>query len=411
MQFKPFDRMWERVERDKDRSDADYFFALMYLGEMLTKFTVAAMVAAVNEGRDRHQYRLRYQLVRSDGIGDWGQVLNEVLTGVPAQHLFEGVKRPGDEIYQLTKRTKSDEWQHESVTLLSKCLKIAVPNVEPPPKKIQGKLWFSTFAALRNKTRAHGAQPSGQLSSICPLLHDSIKLFIDNFRLYQRPWAYLAQTLKRKYYVVRWTEEAENLSILKTIQGKQHNFSEGVYIHFDDEITRESLRITDLISSDVDAKDFFLPNGGWNEKRYEMLSYITGETRKGDATNYFAPITELPPSETQGLSDVEETDKTIYNMPPKQTEYIPRQNPEENLYREIVDDNQHRIITLIGRGGIGKTWLTLEVLNRIAKEGIFDAILWFSARDIDLLPDGAKPVKPHILDEKDIAKEFTNQWC
>ena len=413
MQFKPFDRMWERIERDKDRSDADYFFALMYLGEMLTKFTVAAMVAAVNDGRDRHQYRLRYQLVRSDGIGDWSQVLNEVLTGVPAQHLFEGVKRPGNEINQLTKRTKSDEWQHESVTLLSKCLKIAVPNAESPPKKIQGKLWFSTFAALRNKTRAHGAQPSGYLSSICPHLHDSIKLFIDNFRLYQRPWAYLAQTLKRKYYVVRWTEEAENLSILKTIQGKQHNFSEGVYIHFDDEITRESLRITDLISSDVDAKDFFLPNGGWNEKRYELLSYITGETREGDATNYFAPITELPPSETQGLSDVEETGKTIYNMPPKQTEYIPRQNPEENLYREIVDDNQHRIITLIGRGGIGKTWLTLEVLDRIAKEGIFEAILWFSARDIDLLPDGAKPVKPHILDEKDIAKEFTRhigQW-
>lgn len=405
--------MWERIEIDQDRSEEAYLLSLLYFGEMLTKFTVAAMVAAVNEGRDRHQYRLRYQLVRSDGIGDWGQVLNEVLTGVPAQHLFEGIKAPGNEIYQLTKRTKSDEWQHKSVTLLSKGLKIAVPNAEPPPKKIQGKLWFSTFAALRNKTRAHGAQPSGQLSSICPHLHDSIKLFIDSFRLYQRPWAYLAPNLSGKYNVVRWTEGAENLSILKTVQGKQHSFLEGVYIHFGDEITRESLRITDLIASDVDAKDFFLPNGSWNEKRYEMLSYITGETREADAQNYLTPITELLPSETQGLSDVGETGKTIYNMPPKQTEYIPRQNPEENLYREIVDDNQHRIITLIGRGGIGKTWLTLEVLDRIAKEGIFEAILWFSARDIDLLPDGAKPVKPHILDEKDIAKEFTRhigQW-
>ena len=96
-------------------------------------------------------------------------------------------------------------------------------------------------------------------------------------------------------------------------------------------------------------------------------------------------------------------------MPPKQRGYIPRQIPEESLYREIVYDNQHRIITLFGRGGIGKTWLTLEVLDRIAKakESDFDAILWFSARDTDLLPDGTKQVQPQVLTEQDIAREFT----
>ncbi len=76
------------------------------------------------------------------------------------------------------------------------------------------------------------------------------------------------------------------------------------------------------------------------------------------------------------------------------------------MYREIVDDNDHRIITLFGRGGTGKTWLTLEVLDRIAKEADYNAILWFSARDIDLLPDGARQVKPHVLTEKDISREF-----
>lgn len=77
------------------------------------------------------------------------------------------------------------------------------------------------------------------------------------------------------------------------------------------------------------------------------------------------------------------------------------------MFREIVEDNQHRLITLFGRGGIGKTWLTLEVLDRIAKETDYNAILWFSARDIDLLPDGAKQVKPQVLTEQDIAREFT----
>ena len=68
--------------------------------------------------------------------------------------------------------------------------------------------------------------------------------------------------------------------------------------------------------------------------------------------------------------------------------------------------SRHPIITLVGRGGIGKTWLTLSILQEIAKEGRYFAIVWFSARDIDLLPQGPKQVTPHVLTVADIAKEF-----
>lgn len=95
MIFRPFDRMWDHIEIQKEISDAAYFNALMYMGEMFTKFTVAAMVSAVNEGRERHQYQLRSPLVRADGLGSWSQILDNVLTGVPAQHLIEDVKAEG----------------------------------------------------------------------------------------------------------------------------------------------------------------------------------------------------------------------------------------------------------------------------------------------------------------------------
>jgi hypothetical protein len=36
----------------------------------------------------------------------------------------------------------------------------------------------------------------------------------------------------------------------------------------------------------------------------------------------------------------------------------------------------------------------------------FGAIFWFSSRDIDLLPEGPKLVRPHLLTEGDIAREF-----
>ncbi|MDE2775884.1 MAG: hypothetical protein OXI77_08095 [Chloroflexota bacterium] len=407
MKFKPFDRMWDHIETQKDQSDAAYFNALMYMGEMLTKFTVAAMVSAVNDGRERHQYQLRHPLVRADGIGTWSQILDRVLTGVPAQHLIEDIKGEGKEVYELTKRTKADAWQHISVSLLYNSLRIADPNAEPPPTRIQAKSWFNLFSALRNRTRGHGAISGGKASAICADLKESIETYLDNFCLFQRPWAYMAQTQKRKYHVVRWTDDSGALDILKRREGTAYSFAEGAHILFGERISQDTLRSVHLISSDIDSTDYFLPNGGWDGKRFELLSYMTGSTKHKDANNYLAPVTELPPSETEARASVTEQGETILNVPPKQRGYIPRQAPEESLYREIVDDNQHRIVTLFGRGGIGKTWLTIEVLDRIAQEADFTAILWFSARDIDLLPDGAQQVKPQVLTEKDIAREFT----
>jgi hypothetical protein len=69
-------------------------------------------------------------------------------------------------------------------------------------------------------------------------------------------------------------------------------------------------------------------------------------------------------------------------------------------------DDRHPVITSRGAGGIGKTSLALQVIYRIAAEGRYGAIIWFSARDIDLLSQGPKDVKPHVLTEDEIAREF-----
>ena len=407
MKFRPFDRMWDHIEIQKDISDAAYFNALMYMGRMSMKISVAALVAAVHDGRDRHQYRLKYRLVRAEGYGDWGSVLEHILTGVTAHNHYEGITGSDNEVYQLTKKTTAGDWQHQSVILLAKCLQeIGQKHTTSRDSKIKGMEWFKSFPQLRNKTQGHGAPSSGQLSRICHDLHSSIKLFTDNFRLFQRPWAYIAQTLKGKYRVVRWTEEADTLRTLATVKGKKFTFPEGVYVLFGDEVSSESLRKIDLITSDVDLNDVFLPNGRWRDNHYETLSYLSDQKRRINGNNYLTPITDLHPSETQGLNSVLEEGATIYNMPPKQRGYILRLPPEENLYRQIIDETPTQIITLSGSGGVGKTWLTLEVLDRVAKSGQYNAILWFSARDIDLLADGAREVKPHILTEVDIAKEF-----
>jgi len=83
------------------------------------------------------------------------------------------------------------------------------------------------------------------------------------------------------------------------------------------------------------------------------------------------------------------------------------------MIRSAGDDptnDRHRIVTLVGRGGTGKTSLALEVLHGIAHsiDDRFTGIVWLSARDIDLLPQGPKLVRPAALTTKDMAKQFVS---
>ncbi len=66
------------------------------------------------------------------------------------------------------------------------------------------------------------------------------------------------------------------------------------------------------------------------------------------------------------------------------------------------------IVTLLGKGGIGKTTTALKCLHSISKSEEFDLIIWFSSRDIDLSLDGPKAVKSKVFNIQDIAVEFCN---
>lgn len=404
MFFKPIDRIWERVEIAHDHSDTDYFNALMYTGEWLTKLVTSGMVAAISNDRDRHRYRQVYALVRADGLGEWARVLDDTLTGPAAQYLYEEARI---EQRELTKNCNEGSWQYDSVKALAECIRVIIPNSEQHGNKVQARQWISVFAQLRNKTRAHGAPPSHQLAQICPILANSLNLFVTNFALFRRPWAYLHKSLSGKYRVTKWTDSAVSLVPLATQLGKRFNFPNGVYIHFDDTESFSALAKVDLIESDPEAIDFFVANGGFTEQRHEMLSYITGDKKSASSSPFLRPITELPPSETQGLDILEARKNSFATLPPMPKEYVPRTKLEQDLYRELTEADYHRIITLVGRGGIGKTWLALSVLYQVADTDHFTAIFWFSARDVDLRSDGPKQVRPHVLTEKDIAREFS----
>ncbi|MDQ3658139.1 MAG: NB-ARC domain-containing protein, partial [Actinomycetota bacterium] len=398
MTFEPVRRAWEqRVDKAREDSESLLFRELLTLGEMVTKIVCSGLVAAIADDRDNHRYAQLYRLVRADGIGEWAQAIDEVVVGPTSSFLLPEAR---DDQRQLTQNQTPASWQYESVALMQRCLNALNLNSEGTSKKIPGRRWFSDFAFLRNKTRGHGAPPSRRQAEASPYLEESIRLLVDNFLLFQRPWAYLHQKLSGVYRITGLTPDVTQFEHLKSVN--TINIPDGVYLYLG-----RPLRV-ELIRSDVDASDFFFPNGGWNEKRFELLSYLTDERLEEDAAPYMAPTSTLPASKTEGVGKLDPQGKTFGNLPPETKRYVRRDILERELHDELLKADRHPIVTLVGRGGIGKTSLALSVLHRVANQEKYGAIVWFSARDIDLLPEGPKRVQQRVFTKKEIAEQFAD---
>ncbi|MDT8070090.1 MAG: NB-ARC domain-containing protein [Terriglobia bacterium] len=376
------------------------FLHLLYAGEMVVKVLLAGIVASVQDDTERHRYRLAYRLVRADGIGEWGVTLDDLLVGPASQHICDEARV---EQRELTKRCDPGEWQHECVAKMDECLRVFSKDREGIPFKLEARRWVHLFAELRNKTRGHGASSGSVCGKICPSLERSIRCFADNSMLFRRQWVYLHRNLSGKYRVTKLGETSAEFDTLKGSRAPSEwgKLRDGIYVYLG------RPRHVELIASDPEAGDFLLPNGFFGDKKFEQISYITDTRRDGDSSIFLSPATDLPPSETQGLGRLEVQGRVFGNIPQLPPGYVKRNVLEKELLGALEDDKRS-IVTLVGRGGIGKTVLALSVLHRICEEERFGAIVWLSARDIDLLPGGPKIVKPHVLSQKDIAREFVH---
>lgn len=388
-----FSRMWKQVDVARQDSDTNIFMNLLYFGEMLLKICAAGLIASILDDRERHRYSQLHRIVRANGLGEWATAIDDTLTGPASQHLTTSART---EQRELTQNCDKGTWQYESVRLLAICLKEVEKPIDDLPSKVSARRWFSAFATLRNATRGHGVTQGKICSRIAPALGESIELITDNFNLFKRQWAYIHRNLSGRYRVTNLGSQATQFEYLRSTPSA--TYEDGVYIHFDHPARVE------LITSDAEASDFFFPNGGFNGQRFELISYFTSNTVTADASPYLSPSTALPPSRTQGIGELDVQGNAFGNLPDRSLGYVSREALEAELIGSLLDD-RHPVVTLKGGGGIGKTSLALTVLHQLAQETRYEAILWFSARDIDLLLEGPKIVKPQVLTEDEIANE------
>lgn len=160
-----------------------------------------------------------------------------------------------------------------------------------------------------------------------------------------------------------------------------------------------------LLESDPELTDFFIPNGGFNDKKYDLLSYATDDRQSGESSLYLTPPGALQSSETHGYGELVAKDHCFSNAPEPATDYVPRGDLEKSLFELLMDD-RHPIVTLQGAGGVGKTSSTLQVVEQLYRETRYEMVVWFSARDIDLLSSGPKTVRPSVLSLTDVANQY-----
>lgn len=392
----PIQQMFERLESTKNDSDFAYFFDLILLGEQITKTVTLFLVACINEDNERSKYRHEHFLVKANSIGEFSKTIDDVLVGPTSELLTSSIR--DYEFKELTDRTSSQSWQYEALQLLDQCLDSFNIQHEKIRTKAPLRLWFNLFACLRNKTKGHGAT-KGEICSIAsPKLLQSITIILDNLTLFRRPWAYFYRNLSGKYRISYMINDGIEFDHLKRENHENHD--NGVYCLIDHP------RKVNLIYSNPELTDFYYPNGNYKNEKFETISYTSDERIEQCAKAYAYPVTKLPSSETEGDSQLDVLGNCLTNLPILSDTYINRNELEEELKHVIGIEDRFPIITLKGRGGIGKTSLAIHVIREFAFTNRFELIIWFSARDIDLHLEGPKQVQTKVLNQKDIAREY-----
>ncbi|MDJ0312541.1 hypothetical protein [Arthrobacter sp. H35-D1] len=394
----PLQMMQIRVENESFDGDVARFKSLLRYGELTTKIALINSLALLDTDKDHlFRYEAEYNLVRSPGVGSWAYEFQKLVTG-PAKSIFR--RESSSIIGQVTQRFNraSEAWQAECLNLLEsteRAIGISEPSVRTEKSAIVS--FFTRFANIRNKYD-HGAPVLGQVVDAAGYLSESLKMLSNNFELLRLPWCLVTETIVGDPRYVLLAEA--KIDIPEECPRK------GLILICEDKAL--NVHLAEVLPG---GDDIFFANGHYldRDQSYEALSYHTGLRKRTLASQYALEPQLLSPSESEGLMELDLQGSTWGNLPPKKEDYVEREVLEKELFDELLDPEIDPIITLGGPGGIGKTSTALQVLHTIAEQGEFDLILWFSARDVDLLDtEGAVAVKPKVLSFGDAAESYSS---
>ena len=392
----PIAQMAERIALDAAASPTDHCLALLRALEMTLKFKVALLAALTDDGINREQFRAEATAVKADGIGKWSEIGGQLLSS-------QGLKGSIAQLMaDMATASERDSWHRRSCIELQSARRLFNPQSEALPKRTSLVHWMHLAAEIRNKSVGHASHPPDVMAAAVPHLQAGLSAVWEDCPLFALPLAYLHTelngTLRTEWISRPSTAQPTGRPELPLVDGS------GIYVYCD------GWRRARLAHTDARQSDFWLPNGNWRDNgetaRFEALSYATGNMTNIDGTAYRGSAVALPPSQTNSIGELEARNELLTNAPPLQPGYVNRPEPDRELFEALNSEHRHPVVTLHGRGGIGKTSLALHALDRLSHSKRFSLAVWFSSRDVDLLDHGAKRVEAEVLNLDDVAKFY-----
>jgi hypothetical protein len=385
-------------------ASADTFLMTSYLAEAAIKTVAIALQVSLRERASSHAYRIAYDLVRADGLGSWEAAIRECTS----EPLVGFLSRDSNQLVAWATKRRSrpeDEWYRQGKAAANTVLR-ELGGLEDIPSRPQSvRELITSLVQIRNKTKAHGAVGPDFFGLVNNDYVLAVGQLVRHCPAFSWDWLHLSQRDKGNVRGIRLRGEGPqhvreaDAARLKPMEPGVHFLSPGA---------AKPAFCGDLLISNREYSKFQLPNGGYDGKgRAEFLDYATGQASKLEIGKFIAPPVLPPTSETQGQEQLEVQGNVFANLPPMPRGYVDRPRLERELQDKLLDRN-HAIITLHGRGGVGKTMLALNAAHQLARqaESRFDMILWFSARDVDLRPAGPTFVRPAVVNLADITESF-----
>jgi len=393
-----------RLNRVGPADSVNTFLYASYVVEALIKTVVIALRAGLKHTAPDHAYRIAFDIVRADGLGAWEGALRQ-LTSLPLVGFLPPDFRSLVAWATQRRGGPEDQWASEMYSKTQAILEMLGAAADSSKSsRMSVNHVLTALIQIRNKTKAHGAVGEDFYDAVNGPYIEVTRSLVGTCPALAWKWIRLSTRANGTLCGVvlhgaepAYMRDTESAACRKDVAG----------IHFLTAPSVPSYPCSDVFRCNRECNTFLLPNGGATQTEAEFIDYATGKLERVDISEFSLPPSKLPPSETHGFTNLDIQSNVIGNLPAEPRDYIQRAAIEKELYDRLLDRN-HTIITLHGRGGVGKTYLALRVAHNLAglETSPFEYIVWLSARDVDLTINGPKAVEPAVTTLEDVCKRY-----
>ena len=403
----PLCQIEQRLARAEQVGSAlEVFNTALLAGEAAIKWSTSTALSLLRAQEPARADRLALQLVRAESLGGWISVLRQALNSLHRAH-YPGSRTWAAAITGKALESAASQSMIEAVEGIRHVIRLLDEADYTGVDRGRHSLLdlMSDLVFVRNRTRGHGAQAAQFFDDAAPPLSTAVRSLI-------------MALPEGAVWCLSSPRDEQQRGLFEATPLVGMDPSAGFAANADDESSARIHVRTEELECELEhvasvehsaGLSFLFANGRWNDAQAicQFVDYATGRTAFLQL-GYTASDLDLLPSDTAAQDTLVWRNHVAHNLPPRPAEFVDRPALEERL-RTLLTDKQHRLVTLRGGGGMGKTALALNALWEFieADEAFgYDYVLWFSARDIDLLEAGSRERRRDVSDVDDVAESF-----